>query len=306
MADYIRSLERNGDGNGNGHQDLVMLFQAEGVPDPRRYNAPTVSEIGILFSGREGSVEKSRNIMVRTRSEGTSIISEINQHYDPLHYVLMFPEAERGWCIESSSPTPSTKDPTVYKKLTMLNFYSFRLMVHDNNNMIHYFGNLFQQYATDMYVKIEQSRLKYLQHNQGSLRTELYNGLRDVVSLDDLDMSNIGRRVILPSSFIGGPRHMAELYQDALSIVRKKGKPDLFITFTCNPAWRETTESLGQNQRASDRPDLAARVFKMKLTALINDLTKNHVLGRVAGRVNVIEYQKRKYIILYILCYFNT
>jgi hypothetical protein len=64
MADYVRLLQRNEDGNGNMHQDLVMLFKAEGVPDPRRYNAPTVSEIGIIFSGREGSVEKPRNIMV--------------------------------------------------------------------------------------------------------------------------------------------------------------------------------------------------------------------------------------------------
>ena len=54
----------------------------------------------------------------------------------------------------------------------------------------------------------------------------------------------VGRRVVLPSSFTGGPRYMCQLYQDAMAIVRKKGKPDLFITFTCNPKWPEIAEGL--------------------------------------------------------------
>ena len=37
---------------------------------------------------------------------------------------------------------------------------------------------------------------------------------------------------------------MNENYQDAMAIVRKFGKPDLFITMTCNPHWKEITENL--------------------------------------------------------------
>ena len=40
--------------------------------------------------------------------------------------------------------------------------------------------------------------------------------------------------VILPSSFRGSPRVLLQNYQDAMAIVAKYGKPDLFITFTCN------------------------------------------------------------------------
>jgi hypothetical protein len=43
----------------------------------------------------------------------------------------------------------------------------------------------------------------------------------------------------LPSSFTGGPRQMHKLYQDGMAIVRVFGKPDLFITITCNPKWPE-------------------------------------------------------------------
>jgi len=49
----------------------------------------------------------------------------------------------------------------------------------------------------------------------------------------------IGKMIILPSTFIGSPRNMLQNYQDAMAIVSKFGKPDLFITMTCNPKWRE-------------------------------------------------------------------
>lgn len=166
-------------------------------------------------------------------------------------------------------------------------------MIRDNGNEIHNYNNLSHQYAVDMYVKIEQGRLGYVERSQKKLRTELYKGMIDSVRTDDTDMSQVGKRYILPSSFIGGPRHMAQLYQDALSIVRKLGKPDLFITFTCNPKWEEITAALNPGQYASDRPDLVTRVFKLKLKCLIDDLVDKQVLGKVIGRIHVIEYQKR-------------
>ena len=49
------------------------------------------------------------------------------------------------------------------------------------------------------------------------------------------DINNIGTACILPSSYIGSPRHMQEYIQDAMTYVRAYGRPDLFITFMCNP-----------------------------------------------------------------------
>jgi hypothetical protein len=48
-----------------------------------------------------------------------------------------------------------------------------------------------------------------------------------------------GRQVILPSNFAGSIRNMKKRFHDSMSIVVRKGKPDLFITFTCNPNWPE-------------------------------------------------------------------
>ena len=55
---------------------------------------------------------------------------------------------------------------------------------------------------------------------------------------------------------------------------------DFFITFTANPAWPEIADHLLHGQRAADRPDLVARVFRLKLQALRRDLTVAHVLGQ--------------------------
>ena len=86
---------------------------------------------------------------------------------------------------------------------------------------------------------------------------------------------------------------MFQLYQDAMTIVRIYGKPDLFITLICNPFWDDITSNLLPNQKVTDRPDLVVRVFKLKLRELLNDILKRHVLGRLLAHVYTIEFQKR-------------
>jgi hypothetical protein len=58
--------------------------------------------------------------------------------------------------------------------------------------------------------------------------------------------------MILPSSFQGGEHTMGQLYQDAMARVRKFGKLDLFVMFTCNPKWKEITNALFPRQTAKD------------------------------------------------------
>ena len=113
------------------------------------------------------------------------------------------------------------------------------------------------------YRLMVRSSLSYIKFNQRQIRSDLYSGLADALSSGDTDAGELGRSIILPSSYTGSPRQMFELYQDAMGIVRKYGKPDLFITFTCNPQWEEITSGLLLNQKASDPPDLIVRVFRI-------------------------------------------
>ena len=78
-----------------------------------------------------------------------------------------------------------------------------------------------------------------------------------------------------------------------MAIVRGLGKPSLFITVTCNPAWDEVTRALLPGQRPEDRPDILARVFHLKLQSLLADLTNGGVFGHTIGYLSVIEFQKR-------------
>ena len=79
-----------------------------------------------------------------------------------------------------------------------------------------------------------------------------------------------------------------------MSIVRKFGKPDLFITFTCNPRWEEITSALSLDKKARDRPELNVRVFRLKLKELLSDLIKRQVFGKPLAHVYTIEFEKRR------------
>ena len=78
-----------------------------------------------------------------------------------------------------------------------------------------------------------------------------------------------------------------------MAIVRSKGKPDLFITMTCNPNWREIRDNLLLGQQATDRPDICARVFHLKKEHLLSLINQGKYFGAVAAHVHVVEFQKR-------------
>jgi hypothetical protein len=113
----------------------------------------------------------------------------------------------------------------------------------DSFNHWHRCLELFSQFAVDMYVKMESERLAYIRTHQQELRAESYIHLRDAVN-SDANISELGQLCILPSTFTGGPRYMHARTQDAMTYVRHYGRPDLFITFTCNPKWTEIQEQL--------------------------------------------------------------
>ncbi len=175
--------------------------------------------------------------MIETKSSKLTHIDQYNPHYDSLHYVLPFMNGDEGYKF-------NIKDKSTKKNVTMLQYYSYYLQLRDLNKItVNNFGRLFQDYVTNMYSKIEMQRLHYFRSETGQkhIRAELYQGLEDIMSTNK-NFKAVGKKVILPSSFNGGPRNMHQLFQDSMGLIRKYGKPDLFITFTCNPQWPEISE----------------------------------------------------------------
>ena len=78
-----------------------------------------------------------------------------------------------------------------------------------------------------------------------------------------------------------------------MATVRRFGKPDFFVTMTCNPMWREIQENLRPHQKAEDRPDLVTRVFNEKLKKLRHMILQEKFFGTPVAYIDVIEFQKR-------------
>jgi hypothetical protein len=75
-----------------------------------------------------------------------------------------------------------------------------------------------------------------------------------------------------------------------MAIVRSKGIPYVFLTFTCNPNWQEIIAKLEPNQIASDRPNLVAHVFQMKVKVLLKGVEKIGWFAKVIRNIWTKEY----------------
>ncbi|XP_076756485.1 uncharacterized protein LOC143432269 [Xylocopa sonorina] len=167
---------------------------------------------------------------------------------------------EDGYYFNINLRNPTTS-VDIHKKVSAMNYYAYRAMICENaDNHILKYRQLFHQYIVDMYVKIESERLLYILLNQVKLHSEEYIHLRDAVVIDG-NLSELGKMVILLSTFTDSPRHMHEYAQDAMTYVRAYGRPDFFITFTRNRAWDEMKKRLLIGQSPSDRHDISARIL---------------------------------------------
>ena len=225
-----------------------------------------------------------------------SFISQCHPMYTPLHYVLLFPRGETGW--HPLIPMGAIGSRSAH--VTARCYYAYRLhQRRDNSLAIFYAGRLFQQFIVDAWATTEQSALDWIRHNQTKLRADLYKTALQNIE-DDVGAEDRGDRIILPSSHLGSPRHMFQLFQDSMAICRYCRKPDLFITMTANPQWPEVHEALlkfvggdeSQKQKPEDRPDIIARVFEEKKKALLKEI-QDGLFGEVIGHVHTIEFQKR-------------
>ncbi|GJE95688.1 ATP-dependent DNA helicase [Phanerochaete sordida] len=277
----------------DGGVDVSLSLHCLSSNDRRRYNLPTADEVAVIIPDAASWDADHRDIVLRDRADGLMHISEAHPAYAPLHYVLLFPYGEHGWHWQLRLHEPEKPNP---RKLTLTRWAAFRL--HDRQgefSTILRSGRLLQEFMVDMWAQADQERLRWNRANQSTIRAVLYSGLEDAVGAggDNVDLNQVGTKVILPSSYIGGARHMHQIYQDSMAIARHYRKVDIFLTMTCNPAWDEILRELQPGQRPEDRPDLLSRVFKLKRDALLDDIMKHGIFGRAVAHVYTIEFQKR-------------
>ena len=272
---------------------IKMVIKSDNKIDRKIKNLPNISEIAAIIPGDEDSFDTcKRDIIIENKNDNLTHIDQFNSSYDSLQYVLPFMRGNLGYEF-------NIKQQNSTKSVSCMQYYSYALQIRDLKKIsVNNFGRLFQQYCVDMYAKIEQERLNFIRSETGQnkIRAEMYKNVQDHIheNLNDKnDLSEFGKRIILPSTFVGGPRHMRKLYQNAMAIIRKYGKPDLFITFTCNSNWPEIKEIIRKGEDPLNRPDICARIFNLKFKELMNDIIKNKIFGTVQSNISVIEFQKR-------------
>ena len=270
--------------------EMKLVISAEARPageHERRYNKQdSLTEVSILTNSHP------HDLVLRKRGGGLTFVSDLNPSAQPLHFTLVFPWGTKGWDRGATHANGSTK------RITTREFFCFHIQVRNKNtDYIPKMGRLLQEYLCYAQVTNENQKLNYLRMEQKSLRADKYKNIaaavqeKDKMLPDDHNLK-VGRKV-LPSSFHGGPRWFHSKFLDGMAIVREFRKPDLFITLTCNPNWQEIGDALGCGENVQDRPDLVARVFKLKKDQLLDDIIKEGILGKVVAYCWVIEWQKR-------------
>ena len=248
-------------------------------------------EIGIPMTDNN---THNRDIVLHYKNNTLVHIFELHRGYDTLQYPLIFPLGTDGWHINLTLQNG--------KRLTFRLYYGYHMMVRAQISTLLQAKHLYQQFLVDSYSKIKTERLKFLRREQKSLRSDYYQDLRVALLGRDNDPANVGRKVVLPAIFTGGPRYMHECQQDAMSYVRLNGHPDLFITVTTNPNWVEIRDSLLIEQDPPDRPDIVERVFRLKVLKLVEMLKCEMVFGKVQAWLYSIEWQNVVFPIVIYCC----
>ncbi|ONM06552.1 hypothetical protein ZEAMMB73_Zm00001d032987 [Zea mays] len=274
-SEHLRSM-----GHVENLADYHIALNLDQTLNQKTYNTPLTSEVAAVWiEGSERRGQFSKSVMLHGKDRSSHGIRSYHGCYDALSYPLFFPRGELGWHANipkvgvsmdevdayrathrASNGNDEDAEPPTHLCVSVRDYYCYKFQIRPGVfNPILHGKRLFQQFAVDTYIKIESSRLDFIRKNQDRLRADLYQGLVDSMIDGDVRGEKVGKRTVLSPSFIGGPRDMRRRYMDAMALVRKFGKPDIFLTMTCNPNWDEIGRELLPGQTPQDRPDLVKR-----------------------------------------------
>ena len=235
-----------------------------------------------------GSVIESagfqRNIIVHVQDCKLRSISDGHRLYHALAYPLLFPTGASGWHYDFQFGD---------RRISLTEYMRFLLMHRDRPTHIQSCQRLALEFYCDAFSQVEARNLAF--HRSATQQAKYVRASARSI-LDQLHSENahvIGTPVVLPSSFPNSPRYYHNLYLDAIALPRKFGKPDLFITMTANPQWREISEAIPAGSHWKHHQDIVGRVFYMKLRAMMDVIIKNKLFGEVLGYCLRIEWQGR-------------
>ena len=228
-----------------------------------------------------------RNIVIQVTDRPPQCIPDYHRLYHPLAYPILFPTGQVGWHLGMQS-----QDGT---RMTRVDYLKYVLMRRSTISHLQRCQKLTLEFYCDAWASVEAQLMEFHRRpqQQNLYRTASRAALCD--QLNHADAADIGVpvRTILPASVVGSPRFYHTLFLNSMALPRRFGKPDLFITMTANRNWDEINAVIPAGADWEHHPDIVARVFMLKVEALIDDIRQRHIFGPVAAFVWRVEWQKR-------------
>jgi hypothetical protein len=236
----------------------------------------------------------SRSVVIRQQSSDLpQFISDGHSMYHTLAYPLLFPTGRTGW-HDSMMCWDVLRGRQ--HRVSLLEWSRFMLMHRDAPTFVQRCERLALEFYCDLYAQHEARVAAFhsLPRQQALYRCASYAAVHDELHRDNHRqprLQNVGKPMILPSSFVGSPRFYHQLYLDAMALPHRFHKPDLFITITCNPCWPEISSAVPAGSHWRFHPDIVGRVFMLKFQAILREITVSEIFGPVLAFVWRVEWQ---------------
>jgi hypothetical protein len=183
--------------------------------DPIQYEMPHAYELALLIVGYFTLEKYQGDIILSTKQRGLQHITIFHPSYMALQYPLLFPYGERGFQL-GIPYYEKGKENTTKKKMTIMTIHEYyKYHMHcrpGQTNPFLCYGRLLKQAIVDARAMKDEDRLIYISRNQDKLRAEYLHGIFHVVEKGINDSSQIGKKVLLPSSHVGSRRYTIQNY----------------------------------------------------------------------------------------------
>ena len=231
---------------------------------------------------------KARCLIISRRSGTNQAIPTVSRLWEPLAYPLLFPHGTLGWGLFNNhhhvTHSVDNNSDGVDAITTQMWHYRARILCEERFRI---FGRLTNEYIVNMFSRDLECRLNYIRTNQLRLQ-------QDDAALMDVPDIEPCKNIYLPASFLSSRHWASNQIADSLAIAAAKGNPTFFITMTCNSNWPEIQSQLRPGQDFTDIPVIVVRVFKRKLTLLLQALKSMFPqAGRLLYCIHSVEFQKR-------------
>jgi hypothetical protein len=214
-------------------EDVQIAFDARPGYDSTKFTSPTADEVAVVFTARaDGEIPEHSITVMKRGARNFERLSWLSPKVEPWIYPLMFPHGSFGWSLGIKRVNVPTYSTNPRDSVTRADYFCYRIAIREcEYNPMLMLRKLTQQFFVDSAARNEAEKLGFIYRNQKKLKADSYKNLNQALQTRaGANNATVGKVVILPSSFIGGPRNMQQDFQDAMAIVLNTGPSHLFIT----------------------------------------------------------------------------